>query len=254
MDLLHGVVAFVSALAAGLVNALAAGGTLLTFPTLIWLGLDSITANATSTVALCAFSVGGALGYRRELRTVQPRMWLVGIPGLFGGLAGAMLLRRTSSQVFDQVVPYLILFATLLFLAQNLIQRRLKSSRPEAHHSTSWLIGAMAFQLLVGVYGGYFGAGIGILILASFSILGMTDMHQMNGLKAVFAGSLNVVAALYFIQQGMVYWPDVGLMALGSIIGGFAGASAARRIGQAAVRRVVIAVGFSMAIWLFVRA
>ena len=253
MDFLHASVAFATAFAAGLINALAAGGTLLTFPTLIWLGLNSITANATSTVALCAFSVGGVLGYRKELRTVEPRMWLIGIPGLFGGLAGAMLLRQTPSRIFDQLVPYLILFATLLFLAQNPIQRKLKRSHPEAHHSTSWLIAAMAFQLLVGVYGGYFGAGIGIPILASFSILGMTDIHQMNGLKAAFAGSLNVIAALYFIQQRMVYWPDVGLMALASIIGGFAGASAARRIGRVAVRRVVIAVGFGMAISLFLR-
>ncbi len=254
MDFLHGVVAFASALAAGLINALAAGGTLLTFPTLIWLGLNSVTANATSTVALCAFSVGGVVGYRKELRTVEPRMWLIGIPGLFGGLAGAMLLRMTPSRIFDQLVPYLILFATLLFLAQDRIQRRLKSADPEAHQSTSWLIGAMIFQLFVGVYGGYFGAGIGILILASFSILGMTDIHQMNGLKTVFAGSLNVVAALYFIQQKMVYWPDVGIMALASIIGGFAGASTARKLGRTAVRRVVVAVGLGMAISLFIRA
>jgi len=254
VDILHAAVAFGSALAAGLVNSLAAGGTLLTFPTLIWLGLNSITANATSTVALCAFAVGGVIGYRKELRTVERRMWLVGIPGLFGGLGGAILLRMTPSRLFDQLVPYLILFATILFLVQDPIQRKLKSSHPDAHHSSTWLIGAMVFQFFVGIYGGYFGAGIGILMLASFSILGMQDIHQMNGLKAVFAGSLNVVAALYFIGQRMVYWPDVGIMALASIIGGFAGAGAARRIGRTAVRRVVIAVGFGMALSLFIRA
>jgi uncharacterized protein len=253
MDFVHLAVAFGAAFLAGVINSLAGGGTLLTFPTLVWLGLNSITANATSTVALCAFAVGGAYGYRKEIAHVERSMWYVGIPGLFGGLAGAILLRMTPSSVFDKLVPYLILFATILFMAQEPVQRLLKTSNPEAHKSQSWLIGAGVFQLFVGIYGGYFGAGIGILMLAALSILGMQDIHQMNGLKSVFAGALNVVAALYFIQQKMVYWPDVGIMAFASIIGGFVGAGAARKIGRAAVRKVVILVGFGMAISLFIK-
>ena len=111
----------------------------------------------------------------------------------------------------------------------------------------------MLFQLFVGIYGGYFGAGIGILMLAALSILGLTDIHQMNGLKNVFGGCINGVAALYFIWAGMVYWPDVLLMAIGAIAGGYGGAGMARRIGRTAVRRIVVAIGFGMALSLFIK-
>jgi hypothetical protein len=150
-------------------------------------------------------------------------------------------------------VPYLILFATVLFMVQEPIQRRIKVSNPDAHKSASWFAGAELFQFFVGVYGGYFGAGMGIMMLAAFSILGMTDIHQMNGFKNVLAGVVNFLAAIYFIAEKMVYWPDVGVMALGAILGGYAGAGTARRLGRTAVRRIVIFVGFGMAASLFIK-
>jgi len=246
-------VAFVVALAAGVINALAAGGTLATFPTLIWLGLDSVTANATSTVALWPFNIGAALGYRRETLALERRMFYLVIPGALGGFAGALLLRLTPISTFDRLVPYLILFATLLFMLNEPIQKLLKSAHPEAHRTMKWFLYALGYQLIVGLYGGYFGAGIGIMMLAAFAILGMTDIHQMNALKNILGGSINAIAAIYFIVHRMVYWPYVGLMAAGSIAGGFAGAHLARRIGRAMVRRIVIAVGFVMAISLFLK-
>lgn len=250
-DLTHGAVSFGAGLAAGIMNAIAGGGTLLTFPTLIWLGLNSITANATSTVAVWPGIVSGMAGYRRELRTIERRFLYLAIPSLLGGLGGAYLLRITPTSVFDKLVPYLILFATLLFMAQEPIQRKLKSSHPEAHKSAAWFVGAVVFQFLVGLYGGYFGAGIGIMMLAALSILGMTDIHQMNGFKNMLAASINAVAAIYFISLKMVYWPDVGLMAVGAIAGGYLGARTAHKIGRKAVRRVVLLVGFGMAASLF---
>ena len=118
---------------------------------------------------------------------------------------------------------------------------------------TKWLAGAIAFQFLVGVYGGYFGAGIGILMLAALGILGLKDIHEMNSLKVVFGGSINGIAAAYFIWAHMVYWPDVLIMAIGAIAGGWGGAGVARKLGRVAVRRIVIGIGFAMAISLFIR-
>ena len=197
-------------------NAVAAGGTLLTFPTLVWLGLNSITANATSTVAVWPGVMSGVVAYRRELRTLERRFLYLAVPSLIGGLGGAYLLRLTPSTVFDRLVPYLILFATLLFMAQETIQHKMKDAHPGARKSTGWFLGAIVFQLIVGIYGGYFGAGIGILMLAAFGILGMTDIHQMNGFKNLLGGAINLLAAIYFISEKMVYWPDVGVMALGT--------------------------------------
>jgi hypothetical protein len=246
-------VAFAVALAAGVINALAAGGTLATFPTLIWLGLNSVTANATSTVALWPFNIGAALGYRRETLQLEPRMFYLIIPGAIGGFLGAQLLRLTPVSTFDRLVPYLILFATLLFMLNEPIQKLLNASNAEAHHSAKWFLYALGYQIVVGLYGGYFGAGIGIMMLAAFAILGMTDIHQMNALKNILGGAINAIAAIYFIAHRMVYWPYVGIMAVGSIAGGFAGAHLAHRIGRAMVRKIVITVGFVMAASLFLK-
>src|SRR6202011_346824 len=153
--------------------------------------------------------------------TASPRMLLLVVPSLIGGIAGALLLRRTPPELFDALVPFLILFATLLFMVQEPIQRKLKTAHAAAHTSPRWLAAAMLFQLLVALYGGYFGAGIGILMLAALSILGLTDIHQMNGLKNFFALCINGVAAVYFVCANMVYWPDVILMAVGAVAGGW---------------------------------
>jgi uncharacterized protein len=248
-------------------NSVAGGGTLITFPILIWIGLPSITANATSTVGIWPASLGGIWGYRRELNGLTSRSYGLIVPSIAGGIIGAALLRMTPTHLFDQLVPMLILFATCLFMLQEPVQRRLR--RPQADPSLpmgmvkpsitahagsrSWVIGAMIFQFLVALYGGYFGAGIGILMLAALGILGYTDIHQMNGLKTLLALFINGVAALYFIAMGMVQWPWALLMAVGAIAGGYGGAGVAKRIGPKGVRLIVIGVGFSMALSLLLR-
>jgi uncharacterized membrane protein YfcA len=246
-------VAFGAAFVAGAINAVAGGGTLVTFPALIWLGLPSVMANATSTVAMWPGLLGGAWGYRRELRGLGVRSYRLIVPSLIGGIIGAVLLRLTPTHLFDRLVPLLVLFATGLFMAQEPVQQMIKSRSGHHAGSSSWLIGALVFQFFVALYGGYFGAGIGILMLAALGILGYRDIHQMNGLKVLLALCINGVAALYFVAMSMVSWPETIIMATGAIAGGYGGAGVARRIGPKGVRRIVIAIGFSMALSLLIR-
>lgn len=251
-------VAFGAAFTAGAINSVAGGGTLVSFPSLIWLGLPSVVANATSTVAIWPGSLGGMWGFRREMRGLPPSTLAMTLPSLIGGITGAVLLQSTPTKVFDRLVPLLILFATLLFLAQDPLQRFLAKhghAGPVAagRSKVSWLNGAMFAQLAVGLYGGYFGAGIGILMLAVLGILGLTDIHQMNALKNLLALCINGIAAIYFIAMGMVSWQFALIMAIGAIAGGIGGAGLARRLGRTAVRRIVVAVGFIMAFSLMFR-
>jgi len=242
----HYALIFAAAFAAGSINSVAGGGTLITFPTLIWLGVSAKLANGTSTVALWPGSVASVWGFRRELEGADRRLLSLLVPSVIGGVAGALLLVVTPTEVFDRLVPFLILFATLLFMAQEPIQRRFNLA--EAHESRShWLSWSMFFQLLVGIYGGYFGAGIGILMLAALSLMGHSDIHQMNGIKNMLATCINGLAAALFIYNGLVIWQDAVVMIGGAILGGIGGAGLARRAGRSAVRRVVIAVGFLMA-------
>jgi uncharacterized protein len=236
-----------AAFAAGAINSIAGGGTLLSFPALVWIGRDPILANATNSVALWPGSFAGMVGFRRELADARRWLLLLTIPSLVGGAAGAILLLRTSTETFANLVPFLILGATLLLAAQELITRRLT----HVTKGRKWIAGAFVFQFLVGVYGGYFGAGMGILMLAALGLIGLTDLHQMNGLKNLMAICINGVAAVYFAIAGAVIWPDALIMAAAAIAGGYAGARAARRLGRGFVRGTVIAIGLTMSVALF---
>ena len=216
----------------------------------MWLGVPPIIANATNTAALWPGSLGAVWGYRRELRDTAPRMYWLIVPSVLGAITGAVLLRVTPAALFDRLVPLLILFATLLFAVQERLQR-LFDMTPE--HQRKWFAGAMLLQFFVSVYGGYFGAGMGVLMLAALAILGHDDIHQMNGLKNVLAMFINAVAAAYFVAAGMVILGDALVMAVGATIGGVASAGMARRMGRKAVRRAVIVIGFAMTVVLFFR-
>ncbi len=243
---------FLAACAGGAINSVAGGGTLLTVPTLIWLGVPAINANATSTVALWPGSLSGAWGFRREMRQADPRVYALVVPSLIGGLAGAILLKRTPPGLFEKLIPVLILFATGLFMVQEPLQRRFNLTA--LHHARShWLSWTMLFQLVVGIYGGYFGAGIGIMMLAALSLMGHTDIHQMNGLKNLLAVAINGIAIAYLVFTDLIRWDDALLMAVGAIVGALIGAFTARRVGQGAVRHVVVVVGLAMAVSMFLR-
>lgn len=254
MTLFQWIVMFGSCFIAGMINSVAGGGTLLTFPTLIWLGQPPIIANATSTVALWPGSLGGMWGYKNELRQSQSRLFALVVPSIVGGITGALLLKKTPPGVFARLVPFLILFATILFMVQGAVQRWLGLHESHSSRITlNWLVGASLFQLAVAVYGGYFGAGIGILMLAALALLGLKDIHQMNGLKNLFALCINGVAAAYFMLAGLVEWKVAAVMAAGAMAGGYGSAGIARRLGPPFVRRVVVLIGFAMTVSLFLK-
>jgi uncharacterized membrane protein YfcA len=247
-----------TAFVAGMMNSVAGGGTLVTFPTLLWLGVDPIRANVTCTVALWPGSLGAMVGFRRELGDSGRWMLLLGVPSIAGGLIGAGLLLLTPSRLFASIVPFLILFATILFAAGEPITKRLarpadSQSQVERTPARTWWIGAIVFQFVIAIYGGYFGAGMGILMLAALGLMGLTDIHQMNGLKNFFAVCINVVASAYFIISGQVEWSYALVMVVGAIAGGYGGAGLARKLGRRFVRRAVIVIGLGMAVSLLFR-
>lgn len=241
---------FAAGFIAGLMNAVAGGGTIITFPALILAGISPIGANATSTVALLPGSLAGVAGYRRMLPSVWKWIRLFALVSVIGGLAGAILLTKTPERVFARLVPYLILFATILFTARTFFARvfRLES---KSVGSARWLVCAILFQILVSIYGGYFGAGIGILMLASLGMLGFVDIHQMNAVKNVLAFLINVIAAVYFVIKGMIDWPAAGMVAAGAIAGGYSGAHFSQKIPQRAVRFSITAIGLIITAVMF---
>lgn len=254
MTFLQGSSLFVAAVIAGMLNAIAGGGTLVTFPSLVWAGRPPLIANATNAFALAPGSISGAYGYKREMLEAPRRFLYLLIPSVAGSLVGAVLLKWTPPAVFAALVPFLILFATILFMLQEPVQRWLKTSDVSHRPATvRWIIGASFYQFLVAVYGGYFGAGMGILMLAVLGTMGLSDIHQMNGLKNIYGSMINGVAAVYFVFAELIDWPAAAVMAVGSIIGGYGAAGIARRIGRKGVRRIVIVIGFAMTISLLIR-
>jgi len=239
-----------SAILAGIMNALAGGGTILTFPALLLAGVPAIQANATSTVALVPGALSSLAGYRREVGA--HRQWLTRllVPSLLGGALGSVLLLRTPEKIFARLAPYLVLFATLLFLFQIIWARRAPAE--VGGEPASWAPASIA-QFFIAIYGGYFGAGVGILMLVILSFLGLTDIHAMNGLKNFFGICINGVASAWFIVKGVVIWPLALLMMTGAIAGGWIGAGFARRIGKEKARVAVVVIGFGITVVLFLQ-
>jgi uncharacterized membrane protein YfcA len=228
-----------AAAAGGAINAVAGGGTLVTFPTLLLFGVKPIIANATSTLALVIGTSGGIYGYRRHLDGVRAWLWRFVPISLLGGLIGAILLTFTGNKAFSKLVPFLILFATILFLAQGAFRRL--ADRQQA------IRGAILFQFGVAIYGGYFGAGIGILMLASLGFIGLEHIHQMNALKTMLGSLINLVAAAWFIRAGLIDWPRAGIMTAGAVLGYYLGSHYSQRIPQKRVRQIITLVGFILA-------
>jgi uncharacterized membrane protein YfcA len=290
------IVALVAAsAAAGMMNAMAGGGTIVTFPTLLLLGEPAITANATSTVALLPGALASMAGFRRDVASHREWLRVLLLPSLVGGAIGAVLLLRTPEAAFARLAPVLVLFATILFVVQGGLARR--SSRRNAagpgepagpgesgrrgepsefgepgefadaagapgaaeDHSPGapadtprgrWLT-ALLLQFLVSIYGGYFGAAIGILMLAVLGFLGLRNIFAMNGLKNFFGFCINGVAAAYFIFRGAVIWPVALIMMAGSIAGGYGGARFSQRIGKQKSRAAVVVIGLVVTAVLF---
>lgn len=248
-------VLFVVAFAAGAINSVAGGGTLLTFPMLIAYGVPSVTANATSTVALVPGSFAAFWGFRKETSGNRRNDVAIFVVSAIGGFAGALLLVRIGNDTFGKLVPWLILGATTLFILQEPLRRLALRGKPgeSPAEPDSLPIKLLAVQFVVAIYGGFFGAASGILMLGVFGLLGYRDIHRMNRLKNLANVGFNTAASVTFIVGHHVQWLLALAMLVGSVVGGYGGAGIAKRIGQKNVKRVVIVVGLAMGVYTLVK-
>jgi uncharacterized membrane protein YfcA len=248
----HIALLFTSAVLAGAVNAVAGGGSFFTFPALVAVGVPMVPASATSTLAVWPGGVTSAIAYRRELSGQGRLLWGLGSVSVLGGAAGALLLVSTPPLWFERLVPVLLLVATLLFAFGHRLTAALRVRAPSPGGSSLW--GLSVVQLVISVYGGYFGGGMGMMMLAAYTLFGMEDLHQMNGIKSVTAVALNAAALVAFALQGVIVWEHGLVMMSGAMAGGFAGATLARRISPRVVRIVIAAIGFLLVVVFAVRA
>ena len=242
-----------AAVAAGLVNALAGGGTLITFPTLTALGVSAVVANVTNTVALCPGYIGGILGQWNDLRDQMKRLWLVAPAGVIGGLIGGYLLLHTGEKLFQSLVPFLILLASALLAVQDPVRAWLirRASQKKSISNQPWMVGLPIG--LAAIYGGYFGAGLSVIVL---SVLGLTmddTLTRLNALKQAVSFSVNFAAAIFFLFSGKVIWSVALVMAVGALIGGNLGGRLAGRVQPATLRWMVVTIGVVVAIIYLVR-
>lgn len=239
--------------AAGLMNALAGGGTMVTFPVLLWAGMGEMEANMTSTIALFPGMPLSAWSFRAHLGRLAHWLKILAPVAILGGLAGGALLLWLGGGIFAWIVPWLLLLATVLLLGNDLIARWLRRkvvAGPDTHELKPWAVAMLAG---VAIYGGYFGAGIGIMMLATLGLLGLHDMNQMNALKVILAFLMNLAAVLWFVTKGHIEWHWAWWMMGGSIGGYLSGSHLAMRIPGAWVRGVAAAIGLGICLQLFLK-
>jgi len=244
---------FVAGVLGGALNAVAGGGSFVAFPALLFVGVPPIPANATNTLALWTGATASGGAYRNHLDVPSRALVPLLVTSLAGGIVGAFLLLRTPAHTFLRVLPWLMLGATLLFIfGKRQTGGRASSVGHDA--APTAIVGASIFELVVAVYGGYFGGGIGIVNLAMLAAVGMTDIHAMNALKSILGVAINGVATLVFVAKGAIYWPHAIVMIAGALVGGYFGAHYAQKLPHARVRNFVILVGAGMTVYFFVKA
>jgi len=236
-------------LGAGIMNSVAGGGSFLTFPALVFTGVPSIIANATSTVALFPGALASAWAYRHDFKRLdriplKPAL----LVSIAGGVAGALLLLFTSQKTFDVIIPWLLLAATVVFALGPRVMRKLKRQ--------SWMgpKTLVTLQFFVGIYGGYFGGAVGIIMLALWSLVGMRDIHAMNGGRTLLGGVMNAAAVVCFVIAGKIWWVQTALMLAAAVVGGYAGARFARRVDPAWIRGMIIVVSVAVTAAFFLRS
>jgi len=253
LDLHTIVFLFVAGALGGALNAVAGGGSFIAFPALLFTGVPPIPANATNTIALWIGTTASTGAYRRHLNISRRVMIPLAVTSVIGGVAGALLLLRTPAHTFLKVLPWLMFGATLLFAFGGRLSRGAKSGVTH-DASRSALIGASIFELIVAVYGGYFGGGVGIMNLAMLAAIGMTDIHAMNALKVVLGAIINGVAVVTFILKGAIVWKSGAVLTLGAILGGYCAAHFAQKLPQPWIRAFVIFTGSAMTVYFFWKA
>jgi uncharacterized membrane protein YfcA len=242
-----------TAIVAGAVNSIAGGGTFFSFPILILLGMPPLTANTTNKVGIAIASVAGVAGFRQELKIIRHHLLFYILLGTLGSVVGSYLLLTILAEQFSELVPWLMLAATCLFKFSS---RLLKMLRPRNEHDKltgvrRWVVGAGQFA--IGVYGGFFAAGMGILMLALYELAGMKNIHEMNAVKVVVALAINVISAGVFLLSGTVNWAVAGILIVGAMIGGYYGAVFSKKISPAILRNIIVLYGAGMTVYLFVR-
>ena len=247
---LHLILLLAAAFGAGALNAVAGGGSFLTLPALVFTGMPPVIANATGTVALLPGYISGALGFREDLEA-PPGLSLgtLAALSLVGGALGATLLLVTDDKTFSQIVPWLLLLATLLFAVGPMLLRKLKEGRAGSASAGKSAVGMLA----VSIYGGYFNGGLGILLLALFGLLGQTKLNAMNGMKNVVSALLTAIAVAIYAWGGLVAWPQALVMMLAATAGGYFGARLARRVPAPVMRASIVVVGLIMSVLFFLR-
>ena len=240
---------FIAALVAGMINSISGGGTLITFPALVWTGIDPVVANATNTVALWPGTIAALIARRDELHGDVRVLTFLGVPSIAGGLLGALVLIHTPAQIFRMIAPGLMFFASVILGAQELLNRNPARffDEPSGELSTRGSVLVAGALFVVAIYGGYFGAGIGILILAVLGMAGLTDIHRMIALRVFCSMCVNGIAAIYFSLFTTIVWPEAASMAAAQIAGNWIGASVSRNIEPALLRRSIVAFGLTMA-------
>ncbi len=252
MELWEAALLLAASVAAGALNAVAGGGTFFTFSALVATGVPAIQANATSSLAVWPGSLAGLAAYRKELRAHGRRLRQLGIVSLAGGVLGAWALLTIEEATFSAMVPWLLLGATALFGAGPRIKKA-AARLGGFGASPGGQAAGLAFQFLVAIYGGFFGAGMGILMLAALTLTEKGDFHAANSARTVLAVLINAVAIVLFVLGGLIYYPQAALMAAGSIAGGYGGVSLARRVPEPVLRGIVVAVGLALASYFFFR-
>ena len=253
MNFGQAILLFVAGILGGVLNAVAGGGSFVAFPALLFTGVPPIPANATNSLSLWTGIVASGGAYRNQLDVPRRVLLPLLVTSVVGGLLGAFLLLRTPAHTFMEVLPWMMLGATLLFV----FGPRLAAGRPSkvgADATAGAIVVASVFELAVAVYGGYFGGAVGIVNLAMLAAIGITDIHAMNALKSVLGTAINGVATLVFIVKRAVYWPQALVMIVGAVIGGYFGAHYAQKLPQNWVRGFVILVGAGMTIYFFAKA
>lgn len=237
----------------GAINAVAGGGSFVAFPALLFTGVPAVAANATNTLSLWVGVTASGGAYWKRLNISRRVLIPLVATSIIGGIAGAILLIHTPAQTFLKVLPWMLLGATLLFAFGKHFTRRVTSGLSQ-DSSNAALTGASIFEFFVSIYGGYFGGGVGIINLAMLSVLGMTDIHEMNALKVVLGVVINGVATMTFIASGAIVWPQAIVMTSGAVAGGYLAALYAQKLPQSYVRGFVLAVGSAMTVYFFFRA
>ena len=247
------IILFFAAALGGALNSVVGGATFVIFPALVFAGVPPISANATSSVVVWPAALASVFAYREDLKLDRSLLGALAIASLAGGALGAWLLLRTPGAAFAQLVPWLLLFATLLFTFGGALSRRFIGETRHSDGSARGLVGVTVAQLAISIYGGYFGAGMGILMLAAYALANFGNINTMNGVRSLLGLAINGVAIAWFILHGAITWKPAIVMVIGATITGYAGAAIARRVSPATVKRLVMLVAWGMTIYFFIK-